>query len=55
VKARANRWKLESSPNHFLASNIDKIVAFGAFHGISRQFPWTSALDDWATPIGAGT
>ena len=30
----ANRWKLESSPNRFLASSIDKLIAFDAFTGI---------------------
>jgi fermentation-respiration switch protein FrsA (DUF1100 family) len=30
----ANRWKLESSPNRFLASSNDKIYAFDAFSGI---------------------
>jgi hypothetical protein len=39
VKAKANQWKLESLPNHFLISNTDKIVAFDAFNGIPRQFP----------------
>jgi uncharacterized protein len=30
----ANRWKLDSSPNRFLASSNDKIYAFDAFDGI---------------------
>jgi hypothetical protein len=30
----ANRWKLESSPNRFLASSNDKIYAFDAFDGV---------------------
>jgi uncharacterized protein len=30
----ANRWKLENSPNRFLASSTDKIFAFDAFNGI---------------------
>jgi uncharacterized protein len=30
----ANRWKLESSPNRFLASSNDKIYAFDAFDNI---------------------
>jgi hypothetical protein len=30
----ANRWKLERSPNRFLASSNDKIYAFDAFNGI---------------------
>jgi hypothetical protein len=30
----ANRWRLESSPNRFLASSNDKIYAFDAFDGV---------------------
>jgi len=30
----ANRWKLDSSPNGFLANSIDKLIAFDAFSGI---------------------
>jgi fermentation-respiration switch protein FrsA (DUF1100 family) len=30
----ANRWKLDSQPNRFLASSNDKLIAFDAFTGI---------------------
>lgn len=30
----ANRWKLDRSPNRFLASSNDKLIAFDAFTGI---------------------
>lgn len=30
----ANRWKLDSQPNRFLASSNDKLIAFDAFNGI---------------------
>jgi putative intracellular protease/amidase len=30
----ADRWKLDSQPNRFLASSNDKLIAFDAFNGI---------------------
>jgi len=30
----ANRWKLDSQPNRFLASSNDKLITFDAFNGI---------------------